>query len=133
MEPFIFEHLDEQVDEYPIKIFFSNKGNFACLKVTIKRNMDNTNLYPNNQQSNNTLKVKIRKVLASIIKFAIQSNNHNCSTITHFSYYKTDMHSSIHTWLSDGSHVLMLKETILYSGIHAWILGGVYEDTLLNL
>ena len=95
MEPFIFEHLDEQVDEYPIKIFFSNKGNFACLKVTIKRNMDNTNLIPNKQHSNKTLKVKIRKVLASIIKFAIQSNNHNCSTITHFSYYKTDMYSSI--------------------------------------
>ena len=95
MEPFIFEHLDEQVDEYPIKIFFSNKGNFACLKVTIKRNMDNTKLIPNKQNSNKTLKVKIRKVLASIIKFAIQSNNHNCSTITHFSYYKTDMHSSI--------------------------------------
>ena len=55
MEPFIFEHLDEQVDEYPIKIFFSNKGNFACLKVTIKRNMDNTKLIPNKQNSNKKL------------------------------------------------------------------------------
>ena len=44
MRPFIFEHpSDERFDEYPIKIFTSNKGTFACLNVSIKRNMDNTN------------------------------------------------------------------------------------------
>ena len=78
-----------------LKYSFPTKATFACLKVTLKRNMNSKNLYPNNQQSNNTLKVKFRDVLTSMIKFAIQSNIHNCSTITHFSYYKTDMHSSI--------------------------------------
>ena len=34
-------------------------------------------------------------MLASIIKFAIESNIHNCCTVTHFAYYKTDMHASI--------------------------------------
>ena len=96
MKPFIFEHpSDERFDEYPIKIFTSNKGTVASLKISIKRNITNTNLIPNNQQSNNTLKVKIRSVLAPIMKFAIESNIHNFCTETHFLYYKTYMHASI--------------------------------------
>ena len=96
MKPFIIEYpSDERFDEYPIKIFTSIKGSFACLKLSIKRNIDNTNLIPNNQQSNKTLKVKIRSVLASIIKFALESNIHNCCTVTYFAHYKTDMHASI--------------------------------------
>ena len=96
MKTFIIEHLSgERFDEYPIKIFTSNKGTIACLKISIKRNITNTNLIPNNQHSVNTLKVKIRSVLTSIIKFAIESNIHNCCTVTHFVNYKTDMHTSI--------------------------------------
>ena len=96
MKDSIFEYpSDELFDEYPIKILTSNQGTFACLKLSIKRNIDNTNLIPNNQQSNKTLKVKIRSVIAYIIKFAIESNIHNCCTVTLILYYKTDMHASI--------------------------------------
>ena len=53
-----------------MKIFTSNKGTFTSLKVSIKRNLENTNLIPNNERSDKSLKVRIRSELGSIIKFA---------------------------------------------------------------
>ena len=96
MNGFIFEYpVDDKFDEYPIKIFTSNKGTFTSLKVSIKRNLENTNLIPNNEQSNTTLKARIRSELGSIIKFAARTKSHNCSIVTHFSYYNTDMYVSV--------------------------------------
>ena len=93
---FISEHpADDQFDEYPTKIFTSNKGAFACLMVTIKRNIKNTNLIPNDQICVKTLRTNIRSIVESIINFAFQTNTHNCSSVSHFSYYNTDMHVSI--------------------------------------
>ena len=96
MKPIIIEYpSDEQFDEYPIKIFVTIKGSFACLKLSIKRNMNTKNHIVNMQQSNKPLKNKIRTILTSIIKFAIESNIHNCCIVTYFDYFNSDVHASI--------------------------------------
>ena len=63
--------------------------------VTIKRNIENTNLIPNYEKCDKLLKPKIKSFVESIINFAFQTNTYNCSTVTHFPYYNTDMHVSI--------------------------------------
>ena len=96
MKPIIIEYpSDEGFDEYPIKIFTSIKGSFATLKLSIKRNMNSTNHIVNMQKSNKQLKNKISSILTSIIKFAIESNIHNCCIVTYFDYFNSDVHASI--------------------------------------
>ena len=96
VKPIIIEYpSDEHFDEYPIKILTSIKGSFACLKISVKRNNNNTNLMVNMQHSNKPLKTKIRSILTSIIKFAIESNIHNCCIVTYFDYFNSDMHARI--------------------------------------
>ena len=63
--------------------------------VTIKRNIKNTNLIPNDQKCVKDLKTNIRSIVESIINFAFQTNTYNCSSVSHFPYYNTDMHVSI--------------------------------------